>query len=182
MGPPGSRTWAAPPCDPARPRGHGPQASSAPARPEPGPEPGPAGAHRLARGAAGKRGGVGGAQRGGGGRGTRRDGVGSPGGEGSAGIRRPGWDAFPGGGLRGTVPVSLCAHTVETGCDRRALLLVTCSVPLCTPVPWFSGGWRRGCGTRAQGRALHCVPSALSSATFPRSAPGLTPRKPTRIC
>lgn len=55
------------------PRGHGarPQASSAPARPEPGPEPGPAGAHRPRAEPQ-----VSGAQRGGGGPRDPRDGVG----------------------------------------------------------------------------------------------------------
>lgn len=86
------------------PRGHGarPQASSAPARPEPGPEPGPAGAHRPRAEPQ-----VSGAQRGGGGpqdpqgRGGRGAGLAGARRNDQQGTSRPGWGALLGGGPRG---------------------------------------------------------------------------------
>lgn len=81
----------------------------------------------------------------------------------------------------GAVPVSLCAHTVgEQAVGRRALLLVTCSVPLCTPVPWFSGD---GGGAVAPGLGPSFALRFLArlSVRLPRSAPALTPQPPDLV-
>lgn len=105
------------------PRGHGarPQASSAPARPEPGPEPGPAGAHRPRAEPQ-----VSGTQRRGGGppdpQGRGGRGAGLEAGGGVIGRGQASWVGCPlGRWAEGALVRFLCVPTVETGCGRHAL-------------------------------------------------------------